>query len=333
MERKRLIWADSLKGLLIILVVLGHAIQYTLGVHCGSNHLWNIVYSFHMPAFMAVSGFVAFRPSGGGKITNRLSVIYRRMRQLIVPFFIWTIVLMLVQSGISLENIKKYLIYPDNGLWFLWVLFFINVFFIFGDYISERIKSKQDYVIAAICMALAAVMVLFEIRVFGFQFFAYYFMFYSFGFFVHKYYDKVVTNNTSITIGLTFVWIVLAWFWKMHELPSWLHFLPMQGLMQYGYRFITAAIAIYVLFAVSPLILNKDNTWNRPIMKLGSLSLGIYTTHFILIGSVVVFCRGLFENDSVVVVSSFLLALLLSWVIVWLLSKWSVSSKYFLGKI
>jgi len=70
MERKRLIWADSLKGVLIILVVLGHAIQYTIGNECYENRLWNIIYSFHMPAFMAVSGYLAFRlnsSAGGGQ--------------------------------------------------------------------------------------------------------------------------------------------------------------------------------------------------------------------------------------------------------------------------
>lgn len=66
MEKKRLIWADSLKGLLILLVVLGHAIQITLGAECDNNHLWNLIYSFHMPAFMAISGYLAFRPSGLG---------------------------------------------------------------------------------------------------------------------------------------------------------------------------------------------------------------------------------------------------------------------------
>lgn len=69
MSTKRLVWVDSLKGWLITLVVLGHAIQNTLGAACESNHLWNIIYSFHMPAFMAISGFVAYRPNkpiGGG---------------------------------------------------------------------------------------------------------------------------------------------------------------------------------------------------------------------------------------------------------------------------
>lgn len=72
MEKERLIWADSLKGLLIILVILGHAIQSTLGNECFNNHLWNLIYSFHMPAFMAVSGWFAFRPipNRGGVCNN-----------------------------------------------------------------------------------------------------------------------------------------------------------------------------------------------------------------------------------------------------------------------
>lgn len=58
---KRIVWADSLKGWLILIVVLGHAIQSTLGDGCYNSHIWNIIYSFHMPAFMAVSGWLAYR--------------------------------------------------------------------------------------------------------------------------------------------------------------------------------------------------------------------------------------------------------------------------------
>ena len=61
MKNERLIWADSLKGWLILLVILGHAIQCTLGADCENNHVWNLIYSFHMPAFMAVSGWLAYR--------------------------------------------------------------------------------------------------------------------------------------------------------------------------------------------------------------------------------------------------------------------------------
>ena len=42
---KRLIWADSLRGILIVLVVLGHAIQAQLGGGCFDNHVWNYNHS------------------------------------------------------------------------------------------------------------------------------------------------------------------------------------------------------------------------------------------------------------------------------------------------
>ncbi|NBK97190.1 MAG: hypothetical protein EOM50_04120 [Erysipelotrichia bacterium] len=61
MAKERLIWADSLKGWLMILVIIGHAIQNILGEGCNSNHIWNLIYSFHMPAFMAVSGWMCYR--------------------------------------------------------------------------------------------------------------------------------------------------------------------------------------------------------------------------------------------------------------------------------
>ena len=54
----------------MVLVVLGHAIQGVMPETCFTDHLWNLIYSFHMPAFMAVSGYFAYRavkPVGGGK--------------------------------------------------------------------------------------------------------------------------------------------------------------------------------------------------------------------------------------------------------------------------
>lgn len=77
MPKERLIWLGSLKGSLILIVILGHAIQYCLSKGaCENNYWWNLIYSFHMPAFMAVSGFVNYRPSSGGDLqTKELSTV------------------------------------------------------------------------------------------------------------------------------------------------------------------------------------------------------------------------------------------------------------------
>ena len=77
----------------------------------------------------------------------------------------------------------------------MWVLFFINVFFITSSWLAERLKIKQEVVILLICLLLAGVMVSFEPRLFGFQFIAYYFLFYTLGYYLHKHEEKIITKN------------------------------------------------------------------------------------------------------------------------------------------
>ena len=241
---------------------------------------------------------------------------------------------MLVKGNFSWYTIKTYLLYPDGGLWFLWVLFFINVLFIMGSWLAESLKIKQEVVILFICLLLAGVMVVFEPRMFGFQFIAYYFLFYSMGYYFNKNKEKFITKNPFIIVALTLCWFVLAWFWKMHELPSWLVFIPLPAtMMQYAYRFITAAIAIYILLAISPMVLNSEKWLNKPFVRLGAISLGIYTTHFILIGRIVKLFTGFGLGEALTVIVAFIIALLVSWMIVWLLSKWRITSRLMLGKI
>ena len=129
METKRFIWADALKGWLIILVVLGHAIQHTLGNAAETNHLWNIIYSFHMPAFMAISGYLAFRPLKKGCINNNmLSSIVRRFRQLVIPFALWTFLLLLIKKA-SISNILNHFFNNNTFNYRLIYYLFLSLFF------------------------------------------------------------------------------------------------------------------------------------------------------------------------------------------------------------
>lgn len=51
----RISYIDQLKGIAILLVVLGHVIGYN---NCENSFLWRFIYSFHMPLFMFISGYV-----------------------------------------------------------------------------------------------------------------------------------------------------------------------------------------------------------------------------------------------------------------------------------
>ena len=66
----RLASMDMLKGFAIIMVIAGHAVQYLISGHYYDKEVYRLIYSFHMPLFMAITGFFA---SGGGGICQAIS--------------------------------------------------------------------------------------------------------------------------------------------------------------------------------------------------------------------------------------------------------------------
>ena len=321
----------------MILVVLGHAIQITIRDDCYTNHLWNIIYSFHMPAFVAVSGYFAFRPFAKSSGEGRLELgttMTRRIRQLIIPFLIWTTISLLINNKLTFSTFVSYLVIPDDGLWFLWVLFFINVLFLIVTYIFKKINYPEEIGILGMCLILTLIMVLFEIRVFGFQFIAFYFLFYCMGYAIHKYYEMVKTNNIFVLLIIAIVWGFLAWNWKMSEPPTFLDGIPVpSALMLYGYRFITACAAIYLLLMVAPRVLNNQHHLNTLISTFGGVSLGIYAVHYLVIANAFGFCNRQGYEIPLIVLITFISGVLITWGIVFVLNMVPQARKILLGKI
>lgn len=329
MGKDRLLWADALKGWLILLVILGHAIQTTIGDDCFHNHLWNIIYSFHMPAFMAVSGYFAFRQSTSINIVNHIK---RRSMQLLIPYIIWSIFAFLRYETRTFDKFFDIIMDPDAYYWFLYVLFWISVLFSAAQWVARRINADEIVVIILVSIILMAVMVIFECRIMGFQFIAYYFLFYSAGYAIHRYSSFFRLSNILV-IFLSCVWVFMAWNWNMHELPSWLSSIQLipTTFLQYVFRGVTAIIAIVLILTLSPKVFK--NGGGRLIQKLGELSLGIYIVHLILMGPFVRYIQGNYNipNNSCIFLS--FSYSLLSIGIVYLLSKNKISAKYLLGKL
>ena len=144
MSRNKVI--DALKGLAIILVVIGHAIPEAAAVSHGGRglievfpQLWvplriardpsfEAVYSFQMPLFAFLSGFVLWRP----KPPEPKTFVRKRVSGLVVPYFAWFGVFFLVamlfgspypQGFVrSLMNVATHSP-SQGGLWYLYALF------------------------------------------------------------------------------------------------------------------------------------------------------------------------------------------------------------------
>lgn len=341
----RILWADSLKGWLILIVILGHAIQSALGADCDKSHLWNLIYSFHMPAFMAVSGWLAFRGLYASKLLDYnwrgyLNGCKRRSYQLLIPYLVWSVVSFFMKGEYTLQSAGEMLLYPDRSFWFLWVLFWICVIFNLAQQVATKLKVNEMVLIIGTCLLLFGVMVVMEIRVLGFQFLAYYFLFYTLGYCLHKYEETKllkVLSKPYVMAALTALWALLAWGWTMHGLPSWIPAIPHvpSALQQYAYRGFTALVAIVVLIGVAPKVLNGTDKLNHQICTLGVVSLGLYVVHLSLMGYIVDGLKTMMPNINTwsCVSTAFVVALAISYFVVWLLNQNKHTAKIFLGKI
>jgi uncharacterized membrane protein len=93
--KKRIELLDNLRGIAILLVVIGHMLQGAY-IEFDKNLWFRILYSFHMPLFMFISGATAtlgiqniFHESDRGIISVcklEIQGLYRKAQRLLLPF-------------------------------------------------------------------------------------------------------------------------------------------------------------------------------------------------------------------------------------------------------
>ncbi|WP_449536610.1 acyltransferase family protein [Ferdinandcohnia sp. Marseille-Q9671] len=121
MTTTREYYFDNAKFILIMLVVFGHFIQPFIGDHKIIMTIYHFVYSFHMPAFILVSGFFA-------KSFQKEGYIKKTAKKLLIPYLIfqllYTIYYYFLYKG---ETLLFQPLDPQWSLWFLISLFCWNV--------------------------------------------------------------------------------------------------------------------------------------------------------------------------------------------------------------
>lgn len=125
---------DYLKAFAIILVVIGHCMQDGLGKPNDGifdNWLMKFIYSFHMPLFMMISGYLfGFSVKNHSFKDNLLG----KLKSLLVPIAIWSIPVTFIDIiKYSPERlnpwdfIKTYLNEFIGQFWFLWAVLLCSV--------------------------------------------------------------------------------------------------------------------------------------------------------------------------------------------------------------
>ncbi|MCM3787741.1 acyltransferase family protein [Domibacillus indicus] len=119
--KKRDNYFDNVRFFLIFLVVFGHLLRPYIHTGPFLYALYMVIYSFHMPAFILISGFFA-------KSIKRPGYIKKAAEKLLIPFLIFQCVYSVFYFWIDHEEaLSVRLLIPEWSLWFLMSLFLWHV--------------------------------------------------------------------------------------------------------------------------------------------------------------------------------------------------------------
>ena len=225
-------WIDIARGILMILVVIGHS---------GKNHyevttIGYYIYQFHMPAFFIISG-ILYKPLKDDETV--LSRIIKISKRFLIPYFCYIFALSIpdwfqmlqshawnsfAESLLNLLYGGRHLAGYDGDLWFITSLFFAEILFLLIDSFAHNVKNK--ILLVFLCYMIAHIHAwYFHDAIFPWSleisFFAV--AFYAFGFYCKKIIiNKDVFPCTTILSIITLILLRLKI--QVFMLELWAHY-------------------------------------------------------------------------------------------------------------
>lgn len=276
---KRKVILDILKAFLILLVILGHCIQYCNGVNYFNselyynNYLFKIIYSFHMPFFMLISGYL-FQ-----KGINKRSFIVElknKFFRLLVPILSFSIIAFLLRLLVIekfgfgiLTLIIKFIGTVTGSLWFLWAVFLCSMLIKFvHDYMKD---NKYIYCIIIVLSFLIPDIQYLSLYKFVFPFFL-------IGYFLSK---KDIKYNTKINKYFPLLMLLFYFLIKNFDKAKFIYTSGYSILNNWGqiyndiYRFIAGLLGSALIFVFAKMIINEKRNY-KFLTFIGKRTLGLY---------------------------------------------------------
>lgn len=304
---------DILKGITIVLVVLGHAVQgvvssQSLTINTEYNSIFilkQIIYGFHMPLFFIISGI--FINSWTKKFFK--DAISQKVLRLIVPYFIWSFITGLAMqlasnytnNGLGIKDVLLSPIIPFSQYWFLYVLFFIHIVYYLLMNINF-INGKNFFLLISIVMY---VLNPFIENVWILDNLCRYMIFFAIGSYILDFVNlKQFKCSRIIFPGILFIFINIIYIKVLYINNNFL---------EYYYWFITSIIGSYFCFLLSYYIANKMCKIKKFLSFFGEKSMEIYCSHLLVLAGIrILLLKFLKINELwyVVILSGFITIIL-----------------------
>lgn len=223
MAEKRLNYVDMTRGLAIILVVFAHAEIPKL--------LISYIYSFHMPLFFIISGFLLPH----SLLKNKGDYVKNKFKRLVIPYFIFSLVALMyvilakkfkfdpIFFDININDLmnctfigrRDFNLSYNVALWFLLTLFFSEILF----YVLYKICKKDNCMLAISIFGVAILGMVYNYFVkislpWNIDVVPFALVFVGFGYFLSQGYLKFIninSNDSNRQIIILFIIGIASW--------------------------------------------------------------------------------------------------------------------------
>lgn len=189
---------DLIKGIGIILVYLGHSFNLKeLDWNIIYIYLYSTVYSFHMPLFFFISGFL----SNTNKNINLEKFYKGKIKRLLVPYLFINLIDFIPRTlfpqlvNSKFGGIKEVVFYGTKISWFVYTLFIIFMFFPFLD---KYILKKDKYYLFGLVLVIINYLKIFNnIKIFSLGTVVEYLLYFYIGYVIRPVYNEKIKNEFS----------------------------------------------------------------------------------------------------------------------------------------
>ncbi|QIC11982.1 acyltransferase family protein [Morganella morganii] len=265
---------DNAKSILIFLVVLGHLIEETIQRSSLSMSIFSFIYSFHMPAFVMLSG-VFFNGTTNYKKTYN---------DIVVPFLVYSVIyeflLYYMHGEISFYTKNAY------PIWIMWYLCSLAIWRV----ITPLFLKLRNPITISIIISLLAFNLNVNGYTFGFLRTLYFLPFFLFGF-IYK--EKILSPYpTSMKLLCIFIFFIISITLSKIDINI-SYFFGGRELMSIGDRFLqgnfTRIFVMSTSLILSILFIKSITSKRMLITNIGSRTMSIYLAHGLIIKIIIYF--------------------------------------------
>lgn len=291
MKKQRNESIDILKGIAIFLVVVGHVIQYSSqgAFNFFSNKLFSFIYTFHMPLFMLISGYLFYHSFIKKDIKQTLQ---NKIQQLLYPIIIFTIlnyyisvIIEIMVDGSLLKFLNANWVSKLSNIWFLWSVLASTIVICLSHALTKN--KKNAFVLSLILCPIVYLFPNGDNNLFMYGFFIT-------GFYFAQYKNLFPTKLLKLKYVFSLLFLIILPFWEndfyiyltgMFNFSSFNLFFKQitVDIIRYVYGI---AGSVFMITMVNMIVSNK----NKVVLKLlstlkyiGQKSLQIYLIQIVVI--------------------------------------------------